>query len=103
MRWRTHWSIGCEFGIDGYRCDVAEKVPTDFWEKARRQLEEVNPEVFMLAEAEVPEHHDRAFDMSYGWEMHHIMNQVGKGEWSVDSLIQAFRARRNASVRMPTA
>ncbi|MBO74756.1 MAG: alpha-amylase [Flavobacteriales bacterium] len=78
-----------EFGIDGYRCDVAGKVPTDFWEKARRQLEEVNPEVFMLAEADVPEHHKRAFDMSYEWEMHHIMNQVGKGEWSVDSLIQA--------------
>lgn len=82
-----YWVREC--GVDGYRCDVAEKVPTDFWEKARRQLEAVNPEVFMLAEAEVPEHHNRAFDMSYGWEMHHIMNQVGKGEWSVDSLIEA--------------
>ncbi len=75
-----------EFGIDGYRCDVAGKVSTDFWDKARRQLEAINPEVFMLAEAEVPEHHDRAFDMSYAWEMHHIMNEVAKGNWSVDSL-----------------
>lgn len=75
-----------EFGIDGYRCDVAGKVPTDFWDKARRQLEAINPEVFMLAEAEVPEHHDRAFDMSYAWEMHHIMNEVAKGNWSVDSI-----------------
>ena len=82
-----YWVREC--GVDGYRCDVAGKVPTDFWEKARRQLEAVNPDVFMLAEAEVPEHHNRAFDMSYGWEMHHIMNQVGKGEWSVDSLIEA--------------
>lgn len=78
-----------EFGVDGYRCDVAEKVPTDFWEKARRQLEQVNPDVFMLAEAEVPEHHNRAFDMSYGWEMHHVMNQVAKGEWPVDSIKRA--------------
>ena len=70
------WVRECD--IDGYRCDVAEKVPTDFWEKARRQMERVNPEIFMLAEAEVPEHHLRAFDMSYGWEMHHIMNQVAK-------------------------
>ena len=46
-----------EFGIDGFRCDVAGKVPTDFWDKARRQLEAIHPEVFMLAEAEVPEHH----------------------------------------------
>jgi cyclomaltodextrinase / maltogenic alpha-amylase / neopullulanase len=75
-----------EFGIDGFRCDVAGKVPTDFWDKARRQLEAINPEVFMLAEAEVPEHHGRAFDMSYAWEMHHIMNEVAKGNWSVDSI-----------------
>ena len=75
-----------EFGIDGFRCDVAGKVPTDFWNKARRQLEAINPEVFMLAEAEVPEHHTRAFDMSYAWEMHHIMNEVAKGNWSVDSI-----------------
>ncbi len=81
------WVRECD--IDGYRCDVAEKVPTDFWEKARRQMERVNPEIFMLAEAEVPEHHLRAFDMSYGWEMHHIMNQVAKGEWSVDSIMAA--------------
>lgn len=75
-----------EFGIDGFRCDVAGKVPTDFWDKARRQLEAIHPEVFMLAEAEVPEHHGRAFDMSYAWEMHHIMNEVAKGNWSVDSI-----------------
>jgi glycosidase len=43
----------------------------------------------MLAEAEVPEHHTRAFDMSYAWEMHHIMNEVAKGNWSVDSIRRA--------------
>jgi 1,4-alpha-glucan branching enzyme len=78
-----------DFGIDGFRCDVAGKVPTSFWNKARRQLESVNPDVFMLAEAEVPEHHTRAFDMSYAWEMHHIMNEVAKGNWSVDSIRRA--------------
>lgn len=78
-----------DFGIDGYRCDVAGKVPTAFWDKARRQLEAVNPEVFMLAEAEVADHHRRAFDMSYAWEMHHIMNEVAKGNWSVDSIREA--------------
>ena len=86
----VYWVKEC--GVDGYRCDVAEKVPTDFWDMVRQELEAVNPEVFMLAEAEVPEHHHRAFDMSYAWEMHHVMNQVGKGKWSADSL-------RSAAVR----
>ncbi len=44
----------------------------------------------MLAEAEVPDHHDRAFDMSYAWHMHHVMNQVARMEWSVDSIRSAL-------------
>ena len=72
--------------IDGFRCDVAGKVPTAFWERARRALEEVEPEVFMLAEAEVPEHHNRAFDASYAWEFHHITNEVAKGHMNADSV-----------------
>ena len=72
--------------IDGFRCDVAEKVPTAFWNRARRTLEEIEPELFMLAEAEVPEHHDRAFDASYAWEFHHITNEVAKGNMSADDV-----------------
>jgi cyclomaltodextrinase len=74
-----------EYDIDGYRCDVAEKVPTPFWEEARMALDSIKP-VFMLAEAEVPEMHHHAFDMTYGWEMMHIMNQMGKGEKSLNDV-----------------
>ena len=72
--------------IDGFRCDVAEKVPTAFWDRARRTLENIEPGVFMLAEAEVPEHHDRAFDASYAWEFHHITNEVAKGNMTADDV-----------------
>lgn len=75
--------------IDGYRCDVAGNVPTKFWNKARRELERIKPDVFMLAEAEVPGHHERAFDMSYAWHMHHVLNKVANNEWSVDSIRSA--------------
>jgi 1,4-alpha-glucan branching enzyme len=75
-----------EADIDGYRCDVAEKVPVDFWEEVRVELEKIKPDVFMLAEAEVPEHHRRAFDMSYGWHAHHLFNEVARLEYPVDSL-----------------
>ncbi len=80
----TFWVKEC--GIDGYRCDVAMKVPTKFWDMARRQLEAVKPDVFMLAEAEEPEHHNRAFDMSYGWHFHHLTNQVAQGKEPVQVL-----------------
>ena len=65
--------------IDGYRCDVAHMIPTDFWNEARVELDKVKP-VFMLAEAEIPEHHDEAFDMSYAWEFYHIMNEIVRGK-----------------------
>src|SRR5205807_10546114 len=32
-----------DFNHDGFRCDVAEDVPTDFWEKARGELDKINP------------------------------------------------------------
>jgi glycosidase len=72
--------------IDGFRCDVAFMVPTDFWQDARRQLEAEKPGLFMLAEAEDKALHDRAFDMSYGWEFHHLAVDIAKGKKNADSL-----------------
>lgn len=70
------------FNIDGFRCDVAGEVPTDFWETATVELNKVKP-VFMLAEAEKPELMKKAFDMQYGWEVHHIFNDIAKGKKTV--------------------
>lgn len=67
-----------EYDIDGYRCDVAGEVPMDFWDNTRKELDKIKP-VFMLAEAEGAQFHS-AFDMTYGWEFHHIMNKIYKGE-----------------------
>lgn len=69
-----------EAGIDGYRCDVAGMVPTDFWDEARKALEAIKP-VFMLAEDE--DNADllrEAFDMNYAWKIHKVMNGISKGD-----------------------
>ncbi len=79
-----------EFDIDGYRCDVAGKVPTDFWEEARSALEE-EKRVLMLAEDEgTKDLLNSAFDFNYGWDMHHCMNKVAQGEDSVGVFDQYF-------------
>jgi glycosidase len=67
-----------EVDIDGFRCDVAGMVPLDFWDTVRLNLEEIKP-VFMLAEAEYPNLHEKAFDMTYGWRMYHLMNAIAQG------------------------
>ena len=78
-----YWVKECN--IDGFRCDVAEMVPVDFWNEARAELDKTKA-VFMLAEAEVPVHHKKAFDMSYAWELHHIMNKVAQGKEGVHDI-----------------
>ena len=68
-----------ETDLDGFRCDVASLVPTPFWERARRELDAVKP-MFMLAEAETPELHRAAFDMTYSWDLANLFHRVGKGD-----------------------
>ena len=74
-----------DIGIDGFRCDVAAEVPTDFWNDTRFKLDGIKP-IFMLAEAEKPEMQGFAFDADYGWEFHHIMNQIAKGKKSAKDI-----------------
>ena len=71
--------------VDGFRCDVAGMVPTEFWNRVRKELDQIKP-VFMLAEAEEPALHAKAFDMTYAWENHHLFNQMAKGEKNADDL-----------------
>lgn len=79
-----------ESDIDGYRCDVAGMVPCDFWDSVRYELDKIKP-VFMLAEAEEPIHHKNAFDMSYGWNLHHIMNEIANGNKNANDIESYFK------------
>jgi glycosidase len=78
--------------IDGFRCDVAGGVPDDFWMQARTALARVRPDVFMLAEAEAPTMH-AAFDMTYGWTLHHLMNDVSQGKRTTAAIDSYFVAQ----------
>lgn len=79
-----------ETDIDGYRCDMAGLVPTNFWEDVRPELDEIKP-VFMLAEAEQADLLEKAFDMSYNWAAHHLMNDIAQGNKSVWDLDHLFK------------
>jgi len=72
-----------EENIDGFRCDVAGSVPLSFWENAIPKLR-AEKDIFMLAEAWEPELlRGNLFDMAYGWNSHHIMNEISQGKNSV--------------------
>jgi len=84
MRW---WVVNMR--IDGFRCDVASGPPLDFWRAARDSLTAIRPDLFMLAESENPALH-AVFDATYGWELHHLLNDIAQGKKSTVELDAYF-------------
>lgn len=89
MRWWTD-----SMGVDGFRADVAWGIPHDFWPQVRAALQPSRPDLFMLAEAEDPKLHP-AFDMTYGWELHHLLNDVSKGTKGTE-VLDAYFAKQDS-------
>ena len=83
-----------EVGIDGFRCDVADGVPADFWKDAIDQLRAAAGErkIVMLAEGKnVDNFTVGGFDMNYGWDYKDELVKVWKGAPASD-LIKADSA-----------
>ena len=99
-----------EADIDGYRCDVAGLVPTDFWDEARPALEAIKP-VFTLAEWDElypsagltweefnGDTHllERAFDSSFGLRLHYLLDSIAEGKaplTDIDTYLAAEREK----------
>jgi glycosidase len=106
-----------EADVDGFRCDVAGLVPTDFWNDTRHELEKIKP-VFMLAEWD--ELHDppflqpgefnpntklleQAFDATYALRLRYLLDSVARGQQptaAIDRYLQVERAKYPASVML---
>lgn len=90
-------------GIDGYRCDVAELVPLDFWEEARAALDSIKP-IMMLAEGARPELHLKAFDLTYSWNVYDVLGKIFNGSTppsAIDSVLEReSRAYPKGSLRL---
>jgi len=74
-----HWLR--EFDLDGFRCDAAGEIPTDFWEQLRPELARVKTGLILLAEWEKPELLAQAFDIDYSWSFYNAVGDaiLGRG------------------------
>ena len=80
-----------DFNLDGFRCDAAGEVPTDFWENTRKRLDQIHPGILMLAEASKPELLRSAFDLDYSWPLMAALNNTiehGAPASSVEATLQ---------------
>jgi cyclomaltodextrinase / maltogenic alpha-amylase / neopullulanase len=69
-----------DYDLDGFRCDVAGFVPTDFWDQARAEVDKIKADTIWLAEWESPDLLSKAFNLDYSWENHGILTQVLQGQ-----------------------
>ena len=83
-----------EFDLDGFRCDVAGDVPTDFWESARAGLTQIKPDIIMIAEANKPELLLKAFDIDYAWPFHKTLTDVLENGTPATALIENWTQER---------
>jgi len=84
-----------DFGIDGFRADVAGYVPLDFWEKQRSRLDAIRP-VFMLAEWKSSELTRKAFDAVYAWEWHEAVKRIARGQADATALYGHYAENESA-------
>ena len=86
-----YWIKDCD--IDGFRCDVAAMVPTEFWIEVRKELAQNKNDIFMLAEANENYLH-QAFDMTYNWPLKDFMNDIAQGKKKAVDLIDFFEKEK---------
>jgi glycosidase len=78
-----------EFGIDGFRVDVAGFVPDDFWREAVPALRAAVPrKILLLAEWGDVKMHRFGFDLSYAWDSYHRLKAVWRGA-PADTLVRS--------------
>lgn len=56
-----------ELGADGFRCDMGDHVPIDFWKDAFARLKVKHPDLVTLNEGMEPASINGVFDWCYGW------------------------------------
>lgn len=79
-----------DYGIDGFRCDVAWNVPASFWQKAIPELNKQR-ELFWLAEGDSAYLAQSGFHAVYPWHMFKMLEKIAKGErpaFAIDSVLK---------------
>lgn len=92
----AHWVR--DLGVDGFRCDFATGAPTPFWNDVSARLRKIKPDLFLLAESELPQQQLQAFNASYAFAMMQTINSVAQGRASASAIDDTLAARR---VRFP--
>ena len=75
-----------ELDVDGFRCDVGDGVPIDFWNEGRRRMQSIKPDAVLINEGSKWDYLLTGFDASYFFWWHECLYSVFKGEKPLEEL-----------------
>ncbi len=81
-------------GVDGFRCDVGDQVPEDFWVEGRRRIQAIKPDAILINEGKKYNWMKNAFDATYAFAWHNMLYkaytqgesaQLIRQQWEADT------------------
>ncbi len=93
-------------GVDGFRCDMAEMVPVEFWEWVIKEVKKTNPHIIFIAEVYQPKQYHRylhqgGFDYLYDKvELYDTLKSIIQGHMSTDGISEVWKAQEGIIDRM---
>jgi len=87
----TYWT---NFGVDGFRCDMAEMVPVEFWAFVIPKIKSINPDLIFIAEIYQPSLYP---DYIYKGHFDYLYDKVGLYD-SLRSLMEQKHDAHTSSI-----
>lgn len=78
-------------GVDGFRCDVGDAVPLDFWREGKRRVKAIDPESILINEGRKPEYL-AVFDANYGFSWHCAVYDLLHKTINAEGFIKEYNA-----------
>lgn len=83
-----------DFDVDGFRLDVADQVPLDFWEEAREMLDALRPGLVLAAEGDRPENTLKAMDINYNFPVCRKLRKMVSDHFKRGGVMDISQIRR---------
>lgn len=99
----TYWT---RLGVDGFRCDMAEMVPVEFWEWCIPKIKAINPEIIFVAEIYNPNeyrnyiergHFDYLYDKV---ELYDTLRHIVEGKANTDHITTVWQRQEGIAHHM---
>lgn len=87
--------------VDGFRCDVGDGVPLDFWTEGRARIQRIKPDAVLINEGRRGDSLRLAFDALYSFDWHETLYHILAGEVSASTLISAWRNEEKPEWLLP--